>query len=87
MHAVAVTESTQISYVPRSDILHISFQPGRAARTQVIDDLRIADFAADGALMAIEFIGASAGLDLSDLPERDRIEEAIRAIPQFLVLA
>jgi hypothetical protein len=45
------------------------------------------DFAEDGSLYGVEFIGTSGGLDLSDLPEREKIEAAIRAIPQFKVLA
>ena len=77
-----------IEYSPESDILYIQFGPQEhSAGTKAIDDLRIVDFAEDGSLYGVEFIGASAGLDLSDLPERDRIEAAVRAIPQFKVLA
>jgi len=77
-----------IEYTPDGDMLYIQFRPEEhAAGTQVIDDQRIVDFAEDGSLYGVEFIGTSGGLDLSDLPEREKIEAAIRAIPQFKVLA
>ena len=83
-----LTNNPQIQYTLESDMLYIQFRfEDRAAGTQVIDDQRIVDFAEDGSLYGVEFIGTAGGLDLSDLPEREKIEAAIRAIPQFKVLA
>jgi uncharacterized protein YuzE len=84
----ALHDTPTIEYTAESDILYIRFRAEEhSAQTHVVDDQRIVDFAADGSLYGVEFIGASAELDLSDLPERDRIEAAIMAIPQFRLTA
>jgi uncharacterized protein YuzE len=83
-----LNDTPVIEYSPDSDMLYIRFRTEEhSARTQVIDDQRIVDFAADGSLYGVEFIGTTEGLDLTDLPERERIEAAIKAIPHFRLAA
>jgi uncharacterized protein YuzE len=77
----------RIIYYPGGDILFIEFREGEPAHTRTFGDWVIVDTDEDGSLHAVELINASAGIDLSGLPEREKIEAAIRAIPQFKVLA
>jgi uncharacterized protein YuzE len=76
-----------MTYYPGGDILYIEFREGNPAHTRTIGDWVIVDTAEDGSLHAVELINTSAGIDLSGLPEREKIEAAIRAIPHFKVLA
>ena len=77
----------RITYYPGGDILFIEFREGEPTHTKTFGDWVIVDTGEDGALHSVELVNASAGIDLTGLPEREKIEAAIRAIPQFKVLA
>ena len=60
-----------------------SLGPGEVA----LDDLRMVDRAADGMVLGIEFVRASAGIDLRDIPFASTVTRAIgdsgRPIPIY----
>ena len=66
-------------------------QPGLAvADTREVDWQRIVDYAEDGELIGVELLRVSKGIDLTGVPEAERVAEAIRSLPKvasFLVEA
>ena len=69
---------SQIAYDPEADILYVSLRDGmKIAGQKVLDDLRIIDSAEDGAVVGVEFICASGGIDLSDVPFAESVEKLI----------
>lgn len=72
--------SMKAEYSARADALYVSVCDAEAARTRRLDDLRMVDYAADGGVVGIEFVGASAGVDLKGIGvSAVEIEQAIRS--------
>ena len=69
-----------ISYSPESNAVYIQLTDAEVMHTKVIDDLRIVDYDADWNVVGVELLGASAGLDLRGLPERDRLETEAKVL-------
>jgi len=67
-----------ISYSQESNAVYITLSGEEVKRTRVIDDDRIVDYDAEGEVVGVELLGASFGIDLTDLPERDRLESELR---------
>ena len=68
----------EATYDHEGDILYVRLQDGEPPARQVfLDDLRILDYSADGGVVGAEFIGASAGIDLRDVPFAQRMEQLI----------
>ena len=65
------------TYDPDADAIYVHLSEGQSARSKVLDDLRIIDFSSDGEVIGVEFISVSGGIDLSDLPFHDKVEELI----------
>lgn len=66
------------TYDSDADILYVELRDGEASATQkFLDDLRILDYSADGAVVGVEFISASAGIDLTDVPSAASVEALI----------
>lgn len=75
-----------ISYSPESDAVYIQLTDEAVKRTVPVDDVRIVDYDDGGHVVGVEFLGASAGLDLRDLPERKHLEAEARVL-NFPILA
>ncbi len=67
----------EVTYDPQIDCLYVRLSHLPIAHTDYLDDLRGIDYSADNAVVGIEFIDASAGIDLSYVPFRQKVEEAI----------
>jgi len=52
----------------QSDALYVRLREGASARQAFLDDSRIIDYSADGVVLGVEFLGASDGVDLDDVP-------------------
>ena len=65
---------------PDADAIYVSLKEGDAVRSKALDDLRIIDYSRDGAVIGVEFIGVSGGIDLSDLPFSAEVEELINEL-------
>lgn len=67
-----------VDYDREADVLYIQFvRDGKVARTVPVDDLRLIDYSADGAVVGLEFIDVSDGVDLHDMPFAQRAEKLI----------
>lgn len=66
------------TYDPEADALYVELRDGEASATQkLLDDLRIVDYSADGEVVGVEFVCASEGIDLSDVPSAPIVERLI----------
>ena len=70
--------SDSIQYDSEADVLYVRLAPGGAvARTVELDVARLIDYSADGAVVGLEFLDASDGIDLTDVPFAHRAEQLI----------
>lgn len=61
------------------DILTVTFLENETAySTRTLDDRRMIDLTDDGRVISVEFVDASTGIDLSEIPFRQEIERLIR---------
>ena len=66
-------------YSREDDILYVRLRDEPIARTGETNPWTNIDLAADGSVVAMEFVNvASEGVDLSDVPEREAVERLIR---------
>lgn len=68
---------TPVTYDSESDALYVRLNDLPVAKTKPLDDLRLIDYSADGAVVGVEFLEAREGVDLSDVPHSHRIDELI----------
>ena len=66
------------TFDPAADAIYVYLLDAPVARSKVLDDLRNVDYSADGGVVGVEFLGVSGGVDLSDVPYRQRVEQAIK---------
>ena len=62
---------------PEADAIYVYLTEGEAHRSKAVDDLRIIDYSRDGAVVGVEFLSVSGGIDLSDVPHHDKVEKLI----------
>ncbi len=66
------------TYDSEDDILYVRLLDDvTVARQTFLDDVRIIDRSEDGAIVGIEFVGASESVDLGDVPFAQQVEELI----------
>ena len=76
-----------VVYDAEADALYVRFTDLPVGRSVSLDDLRMIDYSADGAVVGIEFIDVSGGIDLRDVPFGRRVEELIHGYgKQFKIL-
>lgn len=66
-----------VTYDKEADVLYVELNTSAVARSHSLDDIRIIDYSEDGAVVGIEFINASSGVDLSDVPFAQKVEKLI----------
>ena len=57
----------------KADAIYVRLRPGKAHRTEPLDDARTVDFGADGRPIGVEFLAVSRGVDLDGVPESEAI--------------
>lgn len=67
----------QATYDADADALYVRLRDGAVPRQVFLDDLRIVDYSEDRAVVGVEFLHASAGIDLSDVPFASTVERLI----------
>jgi len=72
-----MTPEGPVLYDEEADALYVLLSDAAVDHSKSLDDLRIVDYGADGAVVGVEFINASAGIDLSEVPSQRRVEELI----------
>jgi uncharacterized protein YuzE len=66
-------------YIETDGILYVRLRDRPITRTGETNIWTNIDYAADGTVVAIEMVNAkSAGIDLTDVPERETVEQLIR---------
>jgi uncharacterized protein YuzE len=66
------------TYSEKADALYVYLTDADVERTKALDDYRNVDFDATGGVVGVEFLEASRGLDLRDIPFRKTVEDTIR---------
>ncbi len=61
-------ETSPVTFDAEADALYVRLRDGSSARQAMLDDARIIDYSEDGAVIGVEFLGASDGVDLDDVP-------------------
>lgn len=78
----------QARYDPEADVLFVELRPAGPTAGEPLDDRRILHREkATGAPVAVEFLFASRGIDTAGVPERERIDAALRAFRTALSVA
>lgn len=62
---------------PEADAIYVMLKDTETARSVQLDDFRIIDYSADGAVAGVELLGVQGGVDLSDVPYRETVEKLI----------
>lgn len=66
-----------VSFDAEADVLYVYLTDGTVDATTALGDLRMIDKSKDGTVLGIEFISASEGVDLSDIPFAPTVAAAI----------
>jgi uncharacterized protein YuzE len=67
-----------VTYSQKADAVYVCLFDAEVARTRALGDWRNVDYAVDGSVVGVEFLGVSAGLDLSDVPEAYQVETLLK---------
>lgn len=67
----------QATYDADADALYVQLSDEAAPHQVFLDDLRIVDYSEDRAVVGVEFLHASEGIDLSDVPFAPTVERLI----------
>lgn len=68
----------KVEHDPRHDTAYVAFAAGTSVRQVALGGGRVVDYAADGAVLGVEFLAPSQGLDLDGLPRPAEIARAAR---------
>lgn len=66
-----------VTYDRDADVLYVRLNEGKSARQSRLGDLRIIDMSEEGTVLGIEFVCASGGVDLRDIPFAQRVQQLI----------
>lgn len=67
----------RVSFDAEADVLYVYLTDGTVDETVALGDLRMIDKSKEGTILGIEFISASEGVDLSDIPFAPTVAAAI----------
>jgi uncharacterized protein YuzE len=71
-----------VEYDSEADAIYFTLrQPEGSVETEFVDDARYVDYDETGNVVGVEILGVSQGVDLSGLPEAERLAAALNAIP------
>jgi uncharacterized protein YuzE len=66
-----------VTYDREADALYVRLLDKSVSKTKAVDDLRLIDYAHGVAIIGVEFLQASGGIDLSGLPLRSELARLI----------
>ncbi len=69
--------SPRVELDREADCLYVTFADTEVARTARLDELRMIDYASDGTVVGVEFVGVSGGIDLQGMPHAEEIDRLI----------
>ncbi|MEO7665879.1 MAG: DUF2283 domain-containing protein [Dehalococcoidia bacterium] len=65
------------TFDPAADAIYVYLSDVKVARTTSVDDSRIIDYSVDGGIVGVELLRVGGGIDLSDIPCSETVEELI----------
>jgi uncharacterized protein YuzE len=68
-----------VAYDAEADALYVQLIDQSVGRTHPLDGLRLIDYSQDGGVAGVDFLEASHGVDLRDVPFSKRIDQLIRS--------
>ena len=68
------------TYDRKHDVAYVEFSGADSARQIAVDDATIIDYADDGAVVGVEFISPSRGVNLVGVPHAAEIEREVRRL-------
>ena len=68
---------------PEADAMYVYVRDPPVHRTQSLDAKRNVDSAEDGSIRGVAFLFVSAGIDLTDVPEREESEATLASFPRL----
>jgi uncharacterized protein YuzE len=77
----------KIEYDRRVDAAYVTFSAAASARQEKLDEARILDYGADGAVVGVEFLSPSLGIDLTGVPGASEIALEARKLGIWVRLA
>jgi uncharacterized protein YuzE len=67
-------------YDKEHDAAYFAFSSAAAVRQERLSNLRVIDYGADGAVVGVEFVSPSGGMDLTGVPRANEIAQAAREL-------
>ena len=67
-------------YSRDADAVYVYLRWGRGTKAKKLDQARLVDFADDGAVIGVQFLGASRGIDLRGIPERWQVATLLEGL-------
>ena len=67
----------QVTYDSESDVLYVRLREAAVSHQTFLGDVRIIDYSSDRAVVGVEFLDASEGIDLADVPFAPTVEQLI----------
>jgi len=68
------------TYDREADAAYVDFSSRTSARQVQLDDSRIIDYSADGALVGVEFLSPSLGVELAGIPRGHEVAQALHRL-------
>ncbi|MEX0683449.1 MAG: DUF2283 domain-containing protein [Dehalococcoidia bacterium] len=65
---------------PDADAIYVVLLDADVTRSHTLDDFRIIDYSDDRRVVGVEFLGVGGGIDLQDIPHREKVEKAIHEL-------
>ena len=69
--------NSSADYDDDADVLYVALLDDDVEETVELDDLRLVDYGKGGCVVGVEFISASSGIDLRDVPLAAEVERVI----------
>jgi uncharacterized protein YuzE len=68
------------TYDRDADAAYVGFSSRTSARQVQLDDSRILDYSTDGAIVGVEFLSPSHGVDLAGIPRANEVARALHRL-------
>ncbi|MPZ23931.1 MAG: DUF2283 domain-containing protein [Dehalococcoidia bacterium] len=70
-------DNQRFAYDEEADAIYVYLRELSVTRTERLDDIRLIDYSDDGAVVGIEFLSVSEGIDLADIPFARTVEKLL----------
>ena len=71
----------EVKYDAEADAIYVGLRDGEPAGARELGMHRLVHYDQDGEILGVEFLVVSEGIDLTDVPEAQRVADLLSAIP------